>query len=307
MAAFSFGRSSTMDRQLCALLAGLGSLSISLSGCGGGDGASAMHTPAPAPPLNRSEADGRYVGTVTIDGIDYFGDALIAPNGETHLYIGGPYDDGGNIQLTTDAGSIDFVAPFNTPSGNSVLGGVIGRNGEDCGAPGSPSARWCGRGSTARMILESVDSESGAIHGEITDHDETWTFDLTPWSNYYDMPARLDALGGQYMDEVTPFAHPGTVFTIDADGRAFFQSPAYFCTGNGTFTPLGDGETNIFAVEMSIANCDYPYSQYNRDYHGLATLSPSDYWAYDTNVRVWLASSSPDWTAVTMWGRRIPD
>ena len=26
-----------------------------------------MHTPAPAPPLNRSEADGRYVGTVTID------------------------------------------------------------------------------------------------------------------------------------------------------------------------------------------------------------------------------------------------
>jgi len=149
-------------------------------------------------------------------------------------------------------------------------------------------------------------SETGAIHGDITSHDETWTFDLTPWNSAYNVPARLSDLAGQYTEEVAPFAHGGMVLTIDEDGRASFEAWPYFCFGNGTFTPLGNGDSNVYAVAMSISYCDYPYSQYNREYRGLATLSPSDYWGYDTNLRVWLASFSPDWSAVTMWGRRIP-
>ena len=69
---------------------------------------------------------------------------------------------------------------------------------------------------------------------------------------------------------------------------------------------LVDGTFNVFEVKMSIANCDYPYSQCNGEYRGFATLSPSDYSGSDTNVRIWLVSYSPDWSAVTMWGRRIP-
>ena len=89
-------------------------------------------------------------------------------------------------------------------------------------------------------------------------------------------------------------------------GRAFFQSPTYLCSGSGTFAPLGDGESNVFTVEMSISECDYPYPGVGGDYRGLATLTPSDYWGYDTNVRIWLVSFSPDWSAVTMLGSRIP-
>jgi hypothetical protein len=279
---------------------------MDLSGCGsdsGMPGSSRFNPPPtapPPPPPGLNVSDGRYVGTVTIDGVDYFGDAIFAANGETHLYIGGPYDGGGNIQLDSPEGSIDFV-------GSDGSGRVIGREGEDCGEAGSPSVRWCGRASSARLSAEpTAGSENGSIHGEITGHDETWTFSLTPWSNYYNQPADLGALAGQYNEEVAPFARNGMVLTIDEDGRAFFQA-GYLCTGNGTIAPLGDGEVNVFTVEMSISNCDYPYIQYNGDYEGLATISPSDYWAYDANVRIWLASFSPDASAVTLWGRSIPD
>ena len=171
---------------------------------------------------------------------------------------------------------------------------------------GSPSMRWCGRASSAQISVESTaDSESGAVRGEITGHGETWTFDLAPWSTFYGVPARLSDLAGQYTEEVAPLAGRNMVLTIDEVGRAFFQAWS-LCVGNGTFAPLGDGEFNVYEVEMSISNCDYPYTQYNGDYHGLATLSPSQYSGNDANVRIWLASFSPDWSAVTMWGRRIP-
>ena len=181
----------------------------------------------------------RIVGTVTIDGVNYFGDALFAASGETHIYIGGPYTDDGTIQLASPEGSIDFVSPAITPSGHTTSGGIIGREGEDCGQRGSPSARWCGRASSAQMTVErTAGGDTGAIHGEITDDGETWTFDLTPWSNFYDVPARLSDLAGQYAEEVAPFARGGMVLTIDEDGRAFFQALPYLCTGNGTFAPL---------------------------------------------------------------------
>lgn len=242
---------------------------------------------------------------MTIDGVNYFGDAVLAENGKTHLYIGGPYADSERIQLASPEGSIDFVSPAITPSGHVAVGGIIGREGEDCGQQGSPSARWCNRASSAQMSVEpAAGGETGELQGVITDSDETWTFDLTPWSNAYNVPARLTDLAGQYTEEVAPFAQ-GMVLTIDVEGRAFFQS-SYLCTGNGTFAPQGDGSFNVFDVQMSIADCDYPYSQYNGEYGGLATLSPSDRSGHDTNVRIWLVSYSPDWSAVTMWGRRIP-
>jgi hypothetical protein len=71
------------------------------------------------------------VGTVTIDGVNYLGDALFAATGETHIYIGGPYTDDGTIQLASPEGSIDFVGPARTPTGHTVAGGVIGRNGAE--------------------------------------------------------------------------------------------------------------------------------------------------------------------------------
>jgi hypothetical protein len=283
-------------------------LLFSLAGCrGDGWAPGAFGSNGNTFPPDQGVDDGRYVGTVTIDGVDYFGDALLAANGEAHLYIGGPYANDGTIQLASPEGSIEFVSPARTPSGGTTSGGVIGREGEDCGTPGSPSHRWCGRGGSANLTVERLEgSDTGDIKGQITGHGETWTLSLRPWNKFYDLDSRLSDLAGQYAEEVAPFARGGMVLTIDRDGRAFFQT-ADFCTGNGNFTPHGNGNANVFEVEMSISNCDYPYSQYDGEYRGMATLSPSDYWADDINVRVWLRSFSPDWSAVTLWGRRISD
>lgn len=302
------GSSTIVKNLVLGLFVFLSLALLSLSGCGSGSGspgAQAPDTSASPPPPAQSVDHGRYVGTVTIDGTSYFGDALLAANGESHVYIGGPYTDDGTMQFASPAGSIDFVSPATSPSGFTMSGGVIGREG-DCGPPGSPSARWCGRGSSAQMDLERTGGNAnGAIQGSISGHGERWTLDLTLWSNMYNVPARLSDLAGQYNEEVAPFARSGMVLTIDEDGRAFFQTP-FSCTGNGTFALHGDGRFNVFSVTMSISLCDYPYTRYNGEYRGLATLSPSDYWGYDSNVRIWLASFSPDWSAVTMGGRRIP-
>jgi hypothetical protein len=117
----------------------------------------------------------------------------------------------------------------------------------------------------------------------------------------------LSDLAGQYTEEVVPFAGGGMVLTIDEDGHGFFQASPFLCTGNARFVPHGDGNFNVFAVQMTIASCDYPYFQYNGEYSGLATLSPGDYWGENyTNLRIWLASFSPDWSAMTLWASRIP-
>src|SRR5687767_7109397 len=80
----------------------LGMGTVGLSGCGSGSrtpGSSGFDPSPPPPeaPPGDSVSDGRYVGTVTIDGEDYFADAIFAAHGETHIYIGGPYDDVGII------------------------------------------------------------------------------------------------------------------------------------------------------------------------------------------------------------------
>ena len=77
-----------------------------LTGCGGGSsGQSAMPVPPPtvqssvtqpvATPESGDAWQGRYVGTVTIGGLQYFGDALLTADGLIRLYVGGPYDGGG--------------------------------------------------------------------------------------------------------------------------------------------------------------------------------------------------------------------
>ena len=285
-----------------------------LSGCGNGSGtAGAPISPpvsppvSPPPPQSLSIDDGRYVGTVTIDGTDYFADAIFAPNGETHLYIGGPYTDSGTIQLASPGGSINFYSPARTISADTVSGQIIGGLFEFCGEPGSPSDRWCGQHSAAQLTVERVGTgQTGVIHGAITGHGETWITDLTSWSAMYNLPARLSDLRGQYAEEYSSFSPPGFILTIDEDGRAFFQS-SWGCTGNGMFVPLGNGSADVFSVTMSVANCvGIPMFLLNAVYRGLATISPSDYWGYDTNLRIWLTTPSNGAMAVTLWGQRIP-
>src|SRR5215831_4330434 len=57
-----------------------------LIACGGNDSAPGV------PPA----FDGRYVGTITVDGTAYFADALFAKDSQARLYMGGPYANDGS-------------------------------------------------------------------------------------------------------------------------------------------------------------------------------------------------------------------
>jgi len=94
-----------------------GLLLIALSACGGGsNGQSSVPVSpstaqsAPMPPPESGDAwQGRYVGTVTIGDIQYFGDAMITADGLIRLYVGGPYNDNGVLPVTVPASSAQLV------------------------------------------------------------------------------------------------------------------------------------------------------------------------------------------------------
>jgi len=288
-----------------------------LVGCGGnGDGQIAESLPsatapsATGPSISGDARQGRYVGTVTIDGVDYYGDALITADGLVRLYIGGPYVSDGTVQSSIPTASAQLVgtmAPQTTVDGNDLVFG------QGCSGLEDPFL-WCGAVEHAK---HSFSVQSGNLQGEIvvrtaTDpsSEVTWPVKLTAWSNY-DLPATPGGLAGQYREELADFAQAGdTIISIDAYGYLSFQSPSSGCTGNGYLTPHLDGSFNVYDVWLSIAGCLAPYSYLNAEFEGLATTSPSAVWDYDVLLRMWLSQTNPDiWDdeppALTMSGRVI--
>ena len=70
-----------------------------LGGCGGSGGTpSAESVPLTVMPPPADARQGRYVGSVKIGGVDYYGDALITDDGLFRMYIGGPYASDGTVQ-----------------------------------------------------------------------------------------------------------------------------------------------------------------------------------------------------------------
>src|SRR5277367_1495967 len=154
-----------------------------LAGCGGnGNAPISTYLPPPqsppAPSAPQDARQGRYVGTVNVAGIDYFGDALLTADGLIRLYIGGPYVSDGTIQHSIPAGSAQLVGTTanNTsdPDGNDLIFG----QGQECPA----NALWtCG----VSHANPSLAVQSGNLQGEIVvllpefpETSETWTLDL---------------------------------------------------------------------------------------------------------------------------------
>ena len=54
---------------------------------------------------------------------------------------------------------------------------------------------------------------------------------------------------------------------------------------------------------LAIESCADAYAHLNGDFAGFATTSPSDYWAYDVNLRAWLSTTegAANRAAVTLW------
>jgi hypothetical protein len=244
---------------------------------------------------------GRYVGTVTIGGVDYFGDALLTVDGALRLYVGGSYDDGGQLELSQPENSAQLVANLQRQGNDASGSGIV--IGQGCAS--AEPIRFCNETASGEISVV-VDQQifQGEIRVSTGTGEETWLVDLWAWDNYYVLSAEPQYVAGQYQEQLAEFNEAANmIIAIDADGRLFFQSAPSSCTGNGTLTRHLDGRFNVYDVELTLESCAGGYAYLNGVYEGLATTTPSNYWNYDALLRVWLSkrdAAAP--AAVTLLG-----
>ncbi len=280
-------------------------LAQALPACGGGGGGGTAAPPVAVPPPPASVAwGGRYVGTVTIGDVDYYGDALITADSKLRMYVGGPYSADGSVQQTRPDDSAQFVGSIEVQGSKASGNGEF--IGQGCEIPGH--TRFC----HVDFHNMTLALDSGDIHGhvrvKINHVNENWSLNLQPWDNYYALSARVESIAGEYTEELAEFAIDGdTIVNIDIAGRLFFQSPNSGCIGNGIVTPHLDGKFNVYDVDLTVENCNGPYDNLNEGHFvGFATTSPGSYWDYDSLLRIWLSRqdySDYPWDAFMMSGR----
>ncbi len=282
-----------------------------LTGCGGGSstappstGSSTAASSTGSAPLQPVPAwQGHFIGAVTIDNADYYGDALLTADGAVRLYVGGPYINDGLIELSKPDSSAQFVGKVDGHDSQASGSGVI--IGQLCAGP--VPGRFCGETSAGDI---NIAVESGKIQGEIHVMTkaglEIWSLALDNWNNYYPSPARLESVVGQYQEELAEFALDGdTIISVGGTGQLSFQSVQSGCMGNGTLAPHLDGKFNVYDVALTIENCNAPYAYLNGGFEGLATTTPSSYWDYDSLLRTWLSKTdgAPSPAALTTLGQ----
>jgi len=288
-----------------------------LCACGGGGGGGSQQSAqttssgssqASAPPAATQAWPGHYVGTVTIAGVTYFGDAVFTQDGAVRLYVGGSYTNDGLLQEIRPESSEQFVGTADMSAGQLSGSGLI--IGQECAI--NAANRFCGQPATAEIsaTVESNASQGGSsadLQGEIqvgtSSGTEVWPLNLTLWPD--PLLATSAAAAGQYNELLAEFASAGDVtVNIDSSGKLFFQSANSGCVGNGALVPHLDGADDTYDVTLLMENCNGAYAYLNGQYDGLALPTSSSYWDYDTLLRIWLskpAGQTPP-AALTMLG-----
>jgi hypothetical protein len=221
-----------------------------LSACGGGGGsgqsAVAVTGDSAVPPVPTQAWTDHYVGAVKIADASYFGDAVFTRDGTVRLYVGGPYDDGGELQVARPETSEQFVGTIQMRDSQWSGSGVI--IGQECAI--NPANRFCVQTGSADVSgTLQFDAASGTEHmqGEIqvatTSGKETWLLDLLLWSDSSITPSEGT---GQFKEMVGEFAYGGDVImSFDSSGKFFFQSANSGCVGNGMLVPTLDGSAGL--------------------------------------------------------------
>jgi len=275
-------------------------LTVMLPACGGGDDtAESQSLPAgggSGSPTPVAVTHGRFVGVVTIDGTEHFADALLTIDGALRLYVGGPHSNDGALERTRPATSEQFVGTFAVQESQASGSGII--IGQQCAAGSAPNP-YCGHSTPAAIQATFTGNQ---LEGDIrvdSGTPSTWKLQLGSWDNYYDL--RADPLSGQLREELAEFARADdTIVNFDQDGSLFFQSANSGCVGRGRSVPHLDGKFDVYDIAFSLESCTGPYSYLNGSYQGFATSTPSDYWDYDSLLRIWASGSGAAQTAVTM-------
>ena len=272
-----------------------------LGACGGGGGSgqsgmsmSGDSTVPPVPPVPTQAWIGHYVGAVKIADVTYFGDAVFTQDGAVRLYVGGPYDNGGELQFTRPESSEQFVGTIEMRDGQLSGSGLI--IGQECAI--NAANRFCGQPAPAEISatvqLNTDGSGSADLQGEIrvttSSGTETWPLNLGLWGGGDPTLATSAAAAGQYKELLAEFASAGDVImNIDSSGKLFFQSANSGCIGNGALVPHLDGAADTYDVTLMMENCNGAYAYLNGQYDGLALFTASSYWDYDSLLRMWLS------------------
>jgi hypothetical protein len=247
---------------------------------------------------------GHYVGAITIADTVYFGDGVVTADGALRLYVGGPYDDGGELQTARPSSSEQLVGKIQVQEDQWSGTGII--IGQECGV--HAANRFCAQTAAAQLsgTLSFGAGTSGTenMHGKIqvtaSGGTETWTLDLLLWPD-------VGQDTGQFREVLAEFAFSDDVIvTFDASGTFFFQSAGSGCVGNGTLGMPADG-SSVYSATLLLENCNGPYTYLNGTYEGLAVGSPSSRWDYDSLPRIWLSKPRGDTSpaALTMLGEPL--
>ena len=288
----------------------VGIITASFAACGGGGDAAPVSSPvaqSPEPPLPPTAVQpvsgfawqGHYVGTVTIDGTQYFGDALLTGDGAVRLYVGGPYADTGALQFEAAPNSMQLVGTL-APAPQSHASGQGLVLGEHCAL--SNPGRFCQLAGSASIDISIA---SGNLEGEVSvlgaQGGESWSLQLGAWADFKD-PAWVGYLVASYKEQIAEFAvSDDTLIHVQSDGTLSFQGPHSGCSGSGTIGTRGGVvvAVNVYDVHITVSGCSGAYSYLNGDYQGLATDAMGTVWDYsDTWLRMWLSQNSPPGTAV---------
>lgn len=282
-----------------------------LGACGGGgesaqigmgiSGESSVPPVSPAP----TRAYGHYVGAVKIANVTYFGDAVFTQDGAVRLYVGGTYDNGGELQMTRPESSEQFVGTIEMRNGQWSGSGLI--IGQECAI--NAANRFCGQPAPAQISatvqLNTDGTGSADLQGEIqvttSSGTETWLVNLGLWSGLDSTLATSAAAAGQFKELLAEFASAGDVImNIDSSGKLFFQSAHSGCVGNGALVPHLNGAADMYDVTLVMENCNGAYAYLNGQYDGLALFTPSSYWDYDGLLRMWLSKPGGETPAAAL-------
>lgn len=269
---------------------------LSACGAGGGGGQSGvpMTGKATVPPMAIQAWTGHYVGAVTIADGTYFGDAVLTQDGLMRLYIGGSYDNGGELQMTRPESSAQFVGTVEM--GDERLSGSGTVIGQECAL--NAANRFCGQPTPAEISatvqLNTDGNGSAILQGEIrvatSSGTETWPLNLQLWDAGDPTLATSAAAAGHYKEVLAEFASAGEVtMSIDGTGRLSFQSASSRCVGNGALVPHLGGGADTYDATLTMENCSGAYAYLNGQYDGLALYTASSYWDYDSLLRMWLS------------------
>lgn len=282
------------------------------AGCGGGSGGgNATGTPGqpgPAPLLPAPLAThGHFLGEADVGGATLFVEALVTFDGEGRLHISSFLWDrallegggGPSGRLVAPEQSVQFAGnvAFNQRNGTGI--GVI--LGQMCHTltPG----RFCDAPANAQVTFTAIDDRrmDGELRVLAATGPEIWTLRLTKWSIWYTTRASTEG-ARVYVEQLAPFAQADDVVINYAQGQLSFENAATGCTGEGRLSPHDDGQFDVFDIVLLIDGCNAPYDGLNGELQGLATVTQSGLWDYDSWLVIFVAGpdGAPPRAALSM-------